>query len=62
MSSILNPTPTSVALSNDRKRRGWTFVGPTTNYALTQAMGRVSEHLEGCDVGRAAAARGPTLP
>jgi len=30
------------------KKRGWTFVGPTTMYALMQAMGMVNDHLEGC--------------
>jgi DNA-3-methyladenine glycosylase I len=30
------------------KRRGWTFVGPTTIYAFMQAMGLVNDHLEGC--------------
>jgi DNA-3-methyladenine glycosylase I len=41
-------TPASVALSKDLKRRGWTFVGPTTIYAFMQAMGLVNDHLEGC--------------
>jgi hypothetical protein len=41
-------TPESVALSQDLKRRGWTFVGPTTVYAFMQAMGLVNDHLEGC--------------
>jgi DNA-3-methyladenine glycosylase I len=43
-------TPGSVALSKDLKRRGWTFVGPTTMYAFMQAMGLVNDHLEGCGV------------
>ncbi len=43
-------TPVSVALSKDLKRRGWTFVGPTTVYAFMQAMGLVNDHLEGCVV------------
>ena len=38
----------SVALSKDLKKRGWTFVGPTTLYAFMQAMGLVNDHLEGC--------------
>ena len=41
-------TPESIALSQDLKRRGWTFVGPTTIYAFMQAMGLVNDHLEGC--------------
>ncbi len=46
----LDKTPTSVALSKELKRRGWTFVGPTTAYAFMQAMGLVNDHLEGCFV------------
>lgn len=38
----------STALSTDLKRRGWTFVGPTTVYAFMQAMGLVNDHLDGC--------------
>ncbi len=41
-------TPTSRRLSKDLKRRGWTFVGPTTIYAFMQAMGLVNDHVEGC--------------
>jgi DNA-3-methyladenine glycosylase I len=41
-------TPASVALSRELKRRGWTFVGPTTAYAFMQAMGLVNDHVEGC--------------
>jgi hypothetical protein len=36
------------ALSKDLKKRGWTFVGPTTVYAFMQAMGLVNDHIEGC--------------
>ncbi len=44
-----NPvSPASVALSKDLKKRGWTFVGPTTVYAFMQAMGLVNDHVEGC--------------
>lgn len=38
----------SVALSKDLKKRGFKFVGPTTMYALMQAMGMVNDHVEGC--------------
>jgi len=44
---------TAAALSKDLKRRGWTYVGPTTMYAFMQAMGLVNDHLEGCAVRRA---------
>jgi len=38
----------SVALSNDLKKMGWKFVGPTTVYAFMQAMGLINDHVEGC--------------
>ena len=38
----------SIALARDLKRRGWSFVGPTTLYAFMQAMGMVNDHVEGC--------------
>lgn len=47
-SEIPATTPTSVALAKDLKRRGWTFVGPTTVYAFMQAMGLVNDHLADC--------------
>ena len=52
----MTQTPTSAALSKDLKRRGWTYVGPTTVYAFMQAMGLVNDHLEGCVIRRAAEA------
>ncbi len=44
----LATTPASKRLSGELKRRGWTYVGPTTVYAFMQAMGLVNDHLEGC--------------
>jgi DNA-3-methyladenine glycosylase I len=44
----LTHSPESRALSKDLKKRGWSFVGPTTVYAFMQAMGLVDDHLEGC--------------
>ena len=41
-------SPASVTLSKDLKKRGWSFVGPTTMYAFMQAMGLVNDHIEGC--------------
>ena len=41
-------TPESKALAKEMKRRGFSFVGPTTAYAFMQAMGLVNDHLEGC--------------
>ena len=43
-------TPISTAMSKDLKKRGWSFVGPTTVYAFMQAMGLVNDHLDGCHV------------
>jgi DNA-3-methyladenine glycosylase I len=43
-------SPESIAMSKDLKKRGWTFVGPTTVYAFMQAMGLVNDHIEGCHV------------
>jgi DNA-3-methyladenine glycosylase I len=45
---IAATTPASAALAKDLKRRGWSFVGPTTAYAFMQAMGLVNDHLDGC--------------
>jgi DNA-3-methyladenine glycosylase I len=54
------------ALSKDLKRRGWSFVGPTTVYSTMESIGLVDDHLGECqirdDVERARAAfRRPTL-
>jgi DNA-3-methyladenine glycosylase I len=51
-------SPESTAMSKDLKKRGWSFVGPTTIYAFMQAMGLVNDHVHVCDVhARAAQAR-----
>ena len=53
----------STALSKDLKKRGWSFVGPTTIYAFMQAMGLVNDHLHACSVhGEAADARAAFKP
>ncbi len=46
--SIQPSTETSTKISKALKKRGWTFVGPTTVYAFMQAMGLVNDHVEGC--------------
>jgi len=46
----MSTSPESTALSKELKRRGWSFVGPTTVYAFMQAMGIVNDHLMGCFV------------
>ncbi len=48
-SELAATSPESVAMSKDLKRRGWSFVGPTTMYAFMQAMGLVNDHIEGCE-------------
>lgn len=59
----ITTSPSSVALSKDLKRRGWSFVGPTTMYAFMQAMGMVNDHFEGCVIRRPAeAARKTGVP
>jgi DNA-3-methyladenine glycosylase I len=41
-------TDESTAMSKELKRRGWSFVGPTTCYAFMQSMGIVNDHVKGC--------------
>ena len=50
-------TETSVRLAKDLKKRGFTFVGPTTVYAFMQAMGLVNDHLADCHVREACTER-----
>ncbi|TWP49397.1 DNA-3-methyladenine glycosylase I [Lentzea tibetensis] len=38
----------SKAMAKELKRRGFTFLGPTTCYALMQATGMVDDHIAGC--------------
>ena len=35
-------------IDEELRRRGFAFVGPTTMYALMQAVGVVNDHLAGC--------------
>ena len=41
-------TPESTALSKELRLRGFGFVGPTTMYAMMQAIGIVKDHAPGC--------------
>ncbi|MFC4058297.1 DNA-3-methyladenine glycosylase I [Planomonospora corallina] len=41
-------TPASRALAKELKRHGFRFVGPTTAYALMQAIGMVNDHIADC--------------
>ena len=45
---VVSTSPESVALARELKRRGITFVGPTTGYALMQATGMVDDHVVEC--------------
>jgi DNA-3-methyladenine glycosylase I len=47
-SEMVSLSPESVALSKALKKRGFAFVGPTTMYALMQAIGVFDPHLVGC--------------
>jgi len=46
----MTTSPQSIAMSKDLKKRGWSFVGPTTSYAFMQAMGLVNDHVHDCGV------------
>lgn len=41
-------SPESVAMAKSLKARGFSFVGPTTGYALMQATGMVDDHVADC--------------
>ncbi|MGP9663088.1 DNA-3-methyladenine glycosylase I [Halomonas sp. AOP22-C1-8] len=41
-------SPESIALSKALKKRGWKFIGPTTAFALMQAMGLLNDHSLTC--------------
>ena len=48
MAEIPAQTKESVAMSNDLKKRGFKFVGPTICYACMQAAGMVNDHIVDC--------------
>jgi DNA-3-methyladenine glycosylase I len=48
--AAMSTSAESIALSKDLKKRGWTFVGPTTVYAFMQAMGLVNDHVHDCSI------------
>ncbi|MFG1617613.1 DNA-3-methyladenine glycosylase I [Nonomuraea wenchangensis] len=48
MADVPAVTPGSKALAKELKRHGFRFVGPTTAYALMQAIGLVNDHLADC--------------
>jgi len=50
LADLPSSSPESTALAKELKRRGFAFVGPTTMYALMQAVGVVDDHLDDCCV------------
>ncbi len=48
ITDLLGRTAASRALASDLRRNGFVFVGPTTAWALMQAIGLVDDHLVGC--------------
>ena len=48
LSQVPASTERSEALSNDLRKRGFRFVGPTICYAFMQAVGMVNDHLLAC--------------
>lgn len=50
LADVAAVTPESTALSKALKKRGFRFVGPTTAYAMMQAVGMVDDHLADCHV------------
>jgi DNA-3-methyladenine glycosylase I len=54
-------TRESTLMARALKARGFRFVGPTTCYALMQAMGMVDDHVTGCHVEAIPLSAGATL-
>jgi DNA-3-methyladenine glycosylase I len=48
MADLPTTSPESKAMAKDLKSHGFAFVGPTTAYALMEAIGMVDAHLVGC--------------
>jgi DNA-3-methyladenine glycosylase I len=48
MADVPAITDESKAMAKDLKKRGFSFLGPTTCYALMQATGMVDDHVRGC--------------
>ena len=47
-SEVPAETDLSKAISKDLKKRGFSFVGPTSMYAYMQSVGMVNDHLTSC--------------
>ncbi len=48
MDDVPAETPLSKTISNDLKKRGFRFCGPTIVYAFMQAVGMVNDHIVPC--------------
>ena len=48
LSDVPAVSPESTALAKELKRRGFRFIGPTTAYAMMQAIGMVDDHVADC--------------
>ena len=48
VNSVPSQTDDSKKLSSELKKKGWSFVGPTTIYAFMQAVGMVNDHITSC--------------
>lgn len=46
----LGPSVEAFTMSKDLKRRGWSFVGPTTVYSFMEAVGLLNDHMIACDL------------
>ncbi len=47
--SVPATTDQSKEMAKALKKKGWSFVGPTTAYAFMQSEGLVNDHVVGCD-------------
>lgn len=47
LADIPSSSPESIALARELKKRGFRFVGPTTGFALMEAVGIIDTHLVG---------------
>lgn len=48
MAEVPAATPLSEQISNDLKKAGFRFTGPTITYAFMQAVGMVNDHITTC--------------
>jgi len=46
----MGPSKGAGAMSEDLRRRGWAFVGPTTLHSVMQSIGLVNDHMSSCQV------------